>query len=316
MARRSSNSGCASGCLTVVVLCMVIGGASSAWEAIAPAYRVHVVFGGVGALVLLLLAGVLHRAHRIDSANRTVISADSAIQRVNFSISKFDSEPFVHWAHRIIDHHARTLAFKRRQKWVADEYGVIDPGPWDREVERFVNTVLIPQMASATQERRVKRSVEKIVARVQRKAPSFEANQIVYAVLRGLVNRRVAGVAASTSVDAAAISPGSAPAEFERWCAGELTRLGWNSRVTLASGDQGVDVIATRAGITAVFQCKLYTQPVGNSAVQEVYAGMAFYRADVAAVVSSSGYTQSARAVAAQTGVHLLKPDDLAGFLA
>ncbi len=46
--------------------------------------------------------------------------------------------------------------------------------------------------------------------------------------------------------------------------------------------------------------------PVGNKAVQEAFAAMTHYSADVAAVITSSGFKTSARRHSATTGVVLL----------
>jgi len=84
--------------------------------------------------------------------------------------------------------------------------------------------------------------------------------------------------------------------------------------VTQASGDQGIDVIATRDNVKAVLQCKKYSQPVGNAAVQEIIAGKQFEQADIAAVVSNNSYTQSAKQLANAAGVHLLHYAELEQF--
>ena len=104
------------------------------------------------------------------------------------------------------------------------------------------------------------------------------------------------------------------PSDFEHHCADELTRLGWAVRVTGGSGDQGVDIIAIRNGRMAVFQCKLYSSPVGNKSVQEAHAGRSFYRADCAAVISNANFTLGARALANKVDIKLLHHDDLQYF--
>ncbi len=90
-----------------------------------------------------------------------------------------------------------------------------------------------------------------------------------------------------------------------------LIKHGWNATVTQASGDQGVDVIASKDGKEIVLQCKLYSKPVGNAAVQEVIAGRAFEGVEFAAVVTNNGYTPAARKLASATNVHLLHHDQL-----
>ncbi len=55
-----------------------------------------------------------------------------------------------------------------------------------------------------------------------------------------------------------------------------------------------------------------YSSNVGNGAVQEIFAAKAHHSARHAAVVATSGFTPSARALASSTGVHLLHFTDLA----
>lgn len=100
--------------------------------------------------------------------------------------------------------------------------------------------------------------------------------------------------------------------EFETHCAEILRKQGWIAAPTQKSGDQGVDVIATKGHIVAAIQCKLYkTKKVGNDAVQQINAGREFVRANRAVVVATIDYTQSARELAAKTGVHLLQLSQL-----
>jgi restriction system protein len=84
--------------------------------------------------------------------------------------------------------------------------------------------------------------------------------------------------------------------------------------MTKGSGDQGADVIAEKGGIRVVVQCKWYSQPVGNAAVQEAYAAKAHERTDYAFVVTNNAYTKSAKQLAASTGVGLLHANDLRDF--
>ncbi len=96
------------------------------------------------------------------------------------------------------------------------------------------------------------------------------------------------------------------PYEFEKECARILNKKGFNARATKGSGDQGVDVLAEKNNIKIAIQCKQYSKPVGNKAVQEVIAGKNFYNAQYAAVVSNASFTPSARKLAAKCGVILL----------
>lgn len=101
------------------------------------------------------------------------------------------------------------------------------------------------------------------------------------------------------------------PIEYEHLCADILRQQGWEARVTQGSGDQGVDVLADRNGVMLAVQCKKYSSPVGNKAVQEVIAGVGFYGANRGAVVTNNTYTPSARALANSHNILLLHHDDL-----
>ena len=101
------------------------------------------------------------------------------------------------------------------------------------------------------------------------------------------------------------------PLGFERHCATLLRAMGWTATLTAGSGDQGVDVLARMGDISVVIQCKLYSKPIGNRAVQEAIAGRSYMGATHAAVVSNQSYTPAARDLAQRTRVMLLAAADL-----
>ena len=73
--------------------------------------------------------------------------------------------------------------------------------------------------------------------------------------------------------------------------------LWWIAEQTQASNDQGVDLIAQIEDLKVCIQCKRYSNPVANKAVQEVIAGKAFYNGTHAVVVSNAGFTKAAKAL-------------------
>ena len=94
--------------------------------------------------------------------------------------------------------------------------------------------------------------------------------------------------------------------QFEDICATVLKDKGFKKvKITKASGDQGVDILAYKDGVKYAVQCKLYSRPVGNKAVQEVFAGMSYYECDAAIVMTNSTFTKSAVDLAESTGVEL-----------
>lgn len=100
--------------------------------------------------------------------------------------------------------------------------------------------------------------------------------------------------------------------EFERFCAVLLEKNGYDDvEVTQGSGDQGIDVIAWRDGVKYGIQCKCYSSDVGNKAVQEAFAGKAFYGCHVAVVLTNSRFTHAAIALAKSDNVVLWDGDKL-----
>lgn len=93
---------------------------------------------------------------------------------------------------------------------------------------------------------------------------------------------------------------------FEYYVAGLLENNNYNNvKVTSASNDYGIDVLAEKDGIKYAIQCKYYTQPVGNKAVQEAYSGKAFYNCHIAVVATNNVFTDNAINLAQKNGVLL-----------
>ena len=94
--------------------------------------------------------------------------------------------------------------------------------------------------------------------------------------------------------------------DFEYYCADLLRNGGYqNVRVTRASGDFGVDILAERDGITYGIQCKRYDHPIGVFAVQQVYAGKDFYHLMAGAVMTNQTFTPAAHTMAERLNILL-----------
>jgi len=100
-------------------------------------------------------------------------------------------------------------------------------------------------------------------------------------------------------------------AQFEVFTADLFRALGHQTTVLGGAGDQGVDVIVDRRGERVAVQCKNHSRPVGNRAVQEVFAGARHHRCVEACVVAPGGYTRGAIALARSTGVALYDADSV-----
>ncbi len=87
--------------------------------------------------------------------------------------------------------------------------------------------------------------------------------------------------------------------EFEFFCAELLKKQGFlEVEVTRGSRDYGVDILASKDGVTYAIQCKCYTTPIGVKAIQEAYAGRDYYDCMVGAVMTNQYFTTPAVEVA------------------
>lgn len=94
--------------------------------------------------------------------------------------------------------------------------------------------------------------------------------------------------------------------EFESFVGDLLKSLGYSGvEVTKSSGDQGVDVIASKDGTKYAIQCKNYSSPLNNKPIQEVTTGKAVYGCDVGVVLTNSTFNQHAVEAANATGTLL-----------
>lgn len=84
---------------------------------------------------------------------------------------------------------------------------------------------------------------------------------------------------------------------------------------TPATRDFGVDILAEKDGMTYAIQCKRYKDAVGLEAVQQVYAGRAFYECHVAVVLTNQSFTANAQKLADKLGVVLWDRETLRNLL-
>jgi restriction system protein len=192
----------------------------------------------------------------------------------------------------ILRPHQAILERKCRQLVRRDAYGTVDRSRWDQEVNYVYSTLVAP-----------------VIAPWASRLGSYGGLPLD---LTRTLSDQLAGyerVAAGDLSDRSGDSMSGA--DFEAFCAGILSKSGWTTRLTKGSGDQGVDIVAERGGMRLVVQCKRYAGPVGNGAVQEIIAGRAFEKADMAAVVTTSSFTTAAQALAASADVRLVHVSDL-----
>ncbi|WP_430732671.1 restriction endonuclease [Bacillus pseudomycoides] len=95
--------------------------------------------------------------------------------------------------------------------------------------------------------------------------------------------------------------------QFEVYLKALFRELGYRPEVTKRSCDYGVDVVL-KGKNRIVIQAKRYgvKNRVGIRAVQEVYAGKAYYKADEAWIVTNNAYTKQAEELAKACQVKLI----------
>ncbi len=77
------------------------------------------------------------------------------------------------------------------------------------------------------------------------------------------------------------------------------------------SGDFGVDIIIENEFVKIGVQAKRYINTVGNSAIQEIVAGMKHYNLDKGMVITSNYFSRSAIELAKDNNIILWDRDTL-----
>ena len=215
------------------------------------------------------------------------------------------AEPvFIKIGKRIPIEHWSTLYRKRVRLNIKDDYGEIDSTDWDNEKKNYINKYIIPQMDES-----MIRAIVSWCYAISEEAWRYDNNGLLVLALSPFLEDNL-----NTNIELFAklndIGPNTSrpnnPIEYEHYCGDLLRKHGWEVAVTKASGDQGADIRASKGQISIVAQCKLYNSPVGNKAVQEVFASQKYYSANHGVVVTNNRFTKSARQLAASNGVLLI----------
>jgi HJR/Mrr/RecB family endonuclease len=209
----------------------------------------------------------------------------------SYEIAKF-------WGHvtKLFTPHIVVLALKWDQTVREDDYGNFLYDKWNKEFDYFFDNVLKKDklLAASITSQKIELETKELIREI-----------IEVAIKKYKTTKSENEFNPNINVD------NLTGEEFEHYCADILRNSGWTVRVTQASGDQGIDLIANHGNVKAVVQCKRFSGAVGNGAVQEISAGKQHEQADHAVVVSNSTYTRSAKQLANSNGVHLLHFSEL-----
>ncbi len=237
---------------------------------------------------LVVLSALAHFVTAIAGAFAVLILSMIGFFVVRSMLRKQALDALLEKSRMVARQHMAALLRRRAQLVRLDPYGKPQAEKWTKELDYFISQNLKPSLTAVAQGTLVRNRVH---------------------VLQ-VIDAEVAA-AATTQNPFARFSDDFTPSEFETFCAAALRANGWHANVTKQSRDQGVDVIATKGGRRVVLQCKLYSTPVGNKAVQEAAAGRAHEQADFAVVVSNNRYTAAAEELANTNRVLLLHHRDL-----
>ena len=240
--------------------------------------------GGAGVIFLLVVIAVVGAF-----VARAYLKRKEARRRVTRALELATTE---------IAMQQQPLRVRKLQLVAVDPYGTVDLTGWIKEKEMFVRTRIAPLLAAE---------------RLGEEWPAI-AGQVDHRMEMAALTPIGAGQQAFFVSNPEVFDPRMTPTDYELHCALLLRSVGWDAQTTKASGDQGTDVIALRGGIKLVLQCKLYSRPVSNDAVQEISAARLHQQADHAAVVSNAAYTAAAQQLARTNGVFLLHHEELQGF--
>lgn len=242
---------------------------------------------GAGAAAIALLGSIVWLLFAIRKGRRQATESNERRVRRERDVNDFMSL------------HQRALARKRWQLVQPYDYDNIITKKWDKEKRDFISTLLVPHLIDLGHVRPpvpIDKKFEKI------------ARERLHQQFDPIVEQWAAHGYSSDNDNIADVTTGQ---EYEQFCAERLTRNGWRTRLTRSGGDQGIDIIGDLHGLRVVFQCKFYTSPVGDKAVQEALAALFYERADLAVVISNAPFTRSAETLARTRGTILIHHDDI-----
>ena len=99
--------------------------------------------------------------------------------------------------------------------------------------------------------------------------------------------------------------------QFEEYLKYNFEQFGYKVSLTPKTGDYGADLICKKNGQILIIQAKRYKDKVRNSAIQEIVAAKAYYKADKCMVVTNSYFSEPAKELAKANDVELWDRDSL-----
>lgn len=183
-----------------------------------------------------------------------------------------------------VEKHANTLYEKEKQLVYKNDYGVEDTSGYDREIDYFIANV--------------------VPLRFKEKIPISSMKMLINGPVRRVRGKQIRKD--KESLEPLIYDANMSGQDFEKLIKQRFESLGFATKLTPVTGDQGIDLILEKEEKLIVVQCKRSATAIGNKAVQEAAAGKNHYSADEAWVVSDAEYTKSARQLAKTNSVKLI----------
>ncbi len=221
----------------------------------------------------------------------------------------------------IIEYHFSVLYTKYCNTHYLDDYGNMIVKGWEEEVEYFINSVLLRENKFSYIDLRIVSFKDYYNIKkywYNNKEEAFCAWKTQYSKQINIIDELFNQVLekkqnnGGVELEQSAIKTGI---DYENYIETLLKNKGFVVKRTPKSGDQGVDLIVEGNNNRIAIQCKFYSKPVGNKAVQEVSAGKDYYNCTLGCVVSNNSFTPSARKLANSLEITLLNNDAIVDYI-
>lgn len=254
-------------------------------------------------LVLVSIGLVVLLVYSVNKHKRWLAEQSEKLKKEQEMRRQYEEKAGAEWRDKVlglIEKHKYSLVQERKRLLYTDAYGNTKDRGWGVEegteasgIFYFIHNVLRPSVVNYD---KGEAFFGKYVLR------TFGIADTIFWIERS-INSACDGVEAK----AEGVEVDQMSGEmYEQYCAQILEGAGWEVEGTAVTGDQGVDLIAMIDDVRVCIQCKRYSKPVGNKAVQEVVAGRTHWNGTHAVVVSNAGFTKSAQKLAESTGVLLI----------
>ena len=181
----------------------------------------------------------------------------------------------------IIKNNLQQLARQKKKNTFTDDYGKKNLSKWhNKEIPYFIENHIYPNL-NQLEYNNIHIYLNEIFSEIEIQVSKVKLKPTKY-------NSRMTGF------------------EFEDFCAELLEKEGWKVEKTKSGADQGVDLIIKKKNKTFGIQCKKYSKPIGNKAVQEIKAGISHYNINKGIVLANNKFTKSAIELAKTNGIELV----------